>query len=166
MGKERKEREEAGEGRIRVKAKLPEWKLPSGSQRRRWRKEREEVEARVQPPAGTPTGPAAPRPIPSFARFQEQRRKDYEARIALEKKKEEEEKKEEEAKKRQEEEDKRKKKERNKRFAPTSAASGSQEEPMEFDNTRLVVAGQANRLQIDPDLLQELAWRYLQDGKR
>ena len=95
------------------------------------------------------SGPAGPRPVPSFARFQEPRRKDYEARIALEKKKEEEEEKEEEAKKRQEEEDKRKKEERNRRFAPTSVASGSQEEPMEFNNTRLVVAGQDGKISAD-----------------
>merc|ERR1712087_984982 len=137
--KEKEEREKRKEARKespppRVKAKLPEWKLPSGAQKRRWRKEREEIEARIQSPAGTSTGPA----IHPLARFQEQRRKDYEARIALEKKAEEEERKEEEAKKRQEEEDERKKQEREKRFVPASAASGPQEEPMEFDNTRTV----------------------------
>merc|ERR1712087_807196 len=104
-----------------------------------------EIGAKIQSSAGTSTGPA----LHPLARFQEQRKKDYEARIALEKKAEEEERKEEEEKKRQKEEDERKKEEREKRFAPTSAASGPQEEPMEFDNTRTVVAGQDGAISAD-----------------
>merc|ERR1712087_66050 len=40
-GKEKKEKERKESPPPRVKAKLPEWKLPSGAQKRRW-KEREE----------------------------------------------------------------------------------------------------------------------------
>merc|ERR1712183_164266 len=46
-------------------------------------------------------------------------------------------------------EDERKKEEREKRFAPTWAASGPQEEPMDFDNTRTVVAGQDGVISAD-----------------
>merc|ERR1712087_1025578 len=143
--KEKKEKERKESPPPRVKAKLPEWKLPSGAQKRRWRKEREEIEARAQSSAGTSTGPA----LHPLARFQQQRKKDYEARIALEEKAEEEERKQEEEKKKQKEEDERKKQEREKRFAPASAASGPQEEPMEFDNTRTVVAGQDGAISAD-----------------
>merc|ERR1712183_738866 len=90
--RKRKEKERKESPPPRVKAKLPEWKLPSGAQKRRWRKEREEIEARAQSSAGTSTGPA----LHPLARFQEQRKKDYEARIALEDKAEEEERKQEE----------------------------------------------------------------------
>merc|ERR1712087_841173 len=51
--------------------------------------------------------------------------------------------------KRQREEDERKRQEREKRFQPASAASGTHEEPMEFDNTRTVVAGQDGVISAD-----------------
>merc|ERR1712183_450974 len=71
--KERKEKARKDSPPPRVKAKLPEWKLPSGAQKRRWRKEREEIEAKIQSSAGTSTGPT----VHPLARYQEQRRKDY-----------------------------------------------------------------------------------------
>merc|ERR1712212_771368 len=128
MGKEREEKERKEKG-----------------EKERKEKGRKEIEARAQSSAGTSTGPA----LHPLARFQQQRKKDYEARIALEEKAEEEERKQEEEKKRQKEEDERKREERGKRFAPTSAASGPQEEPMEFDNTRTVVAGQDGAISAD-----------------
>merc|ERR1739838_753220 len=64
--KERKEKVRKDSPPPRVKAKLPEWKLPSGAQKRRWRKEREEIEAKIQSSAGTSTGPA----VHPLARYQ------------------------------------------------------------------------------------------------